>query len=43
MNQTYGYIRVSTKEQNEARQLTAFFFHLANEWCCTIFGHYSTL
>ncbi len=24
MNQTYGYVRVSTKEQNEARQLAAF-------------------
>ena len=24
MNQSYGYVRVSTKEQNEARQLAAF-------------------
>ena len=24
MNQTYGYVRISTKEQNEARQLAAF-------------------
>ena len=24
MSQTYGYVRVSTKEQNEARQLAAF-------------------
>ena len=43
MNQTYGYIRVSTKEQNEARQMATFFFHLASEWCCAIFGHCSTL